>query len=95
MEHLVIRKGKWERYDAAVWDKPRQLPIGLAALLASAGSFALIWAVSISFSVLQGFGADVPYSWVKVMDQVWWVGPIAKTTGDIGFEVRSSCYLPA
>lgn len=66
MEHLVIRKGKWERYDAAVWDKPRQLPIGLAALLASAGSFALIWAV---------------------MDQVWWVGPIAKTTGDIGFEV--------
>ncbi|KAG8972568.1 hypothetical protein FRC05_009801 [Tulasnella sp. 425] len=67
MEHLIMRKGRWERYDASIWDKPRQLPVGLAALVASAGSFSLIWAV---------------------MDQVWWVGPIAKTTGDIGFEVR-------
>ncbi|KAG8982869.1 hypothetical protein FRB90_006487, partial [Tulasnella sp. 427] len=67
MEHLVLRKGNWDSYDVAKWDKPKQLPIGLAALLASLGSFGLIWAV---------------------MDQVWWVGPIAKTTGDIGFEVR-------
>ncbi|KAG8958269.1 hypothetical protein FRC00_002889 [Tulasnella sp. 408] len=54
MEHLVIRKGKWERYDAAVWDKPRQLPIGLAALLASAGSFGLIWAALRLMSFTRG-----------------------------------------
>lgn len=28
---------------------------------------------------------------VLCMDQVWFVGPVAKTTGDIGFEVAFSC----
>ena len=35
---------------------------------------------------------------IPSMDQVWFVGPIAKTTGDIGFEmafaVTALCYVP-
>lgn len=35
---------------------------------------------------------------VPSMDQVWFLGPIAKTTGDIGFEmaffVTALCYVP-
>ena len=35
---------------------------------------------------------------VPSMDQVWYTGPIAKTTGDIGFEVAmvitAICYVP-
>lgn len=35
---------------------------------------------------------------VPSMDQVWFVGPIAKKTGDIGFElafvVTALCYVP-
>ncbi|KAG8884245.1 hypothetical protein FRB97_004750 [Tulasnella sp. 331] len=69
VEHWLIRRGCWEKgYDAAAWNRWKELPMGLAALSASVGSCALVWAV---------------------MDQGWWVGPIAKTTGDIGFESRT------
>ncbi|KAH8115903.1 NCS cytosine-purine permease [Phellopilus nigrolimitatus] len=53
-------------YDLAMWNVPRALPSGLAAITASVLSFALV---------------------VPCMDQVWFVGPIARSTGDIGFEV--------
>lgn len=44
-------------------------------------------------SLILSFGVIVP-----CMDQVWWQGPVAKTTGDIGFEVAivgsSLLYVP-
>jgi purine-cytosine permease-like protein len=44
-------------------------------------------------SGVLSFGLVVP-----CMDQVWWTGPIAKTTGDIGFEVAfvlsAALYIP-
>lgn len=77
VEHLVIRKGRFETYDLRYWNNPSKLPTGLAALGACAIACGLI---------------------VPSMDQVWFVGPIAKHTGDIGFElafaVTSICYVP-
>lgn len=42
----------------------------------------LPWGVAALASAIAGIGLAVP-----CMSQVWWTGPIAKTTGDIGFEV--------
>jgi len=65
-EHFLFRSGNTANYDIAVWNKPRKLPVGLAAFL----------------SLAIGFGVAVP-----AMDQVWYTGPIAKKTGDLGFEL--------
>lgn len=77
MEHLVIRRRRFESYDLRYWNKPLKLTTGLPAIAAIALSCALI---------------------VPSMNQVWFVGPIAKTTGDIGFEmafaVTTICYIP-
>jgi len=66
VEHLYFRKGDFTLYDIRSWNAPSQLPLGAAALGASALSFALV---------------------IPSMDQVWYTGPIARRTGDIGFEV--------
>ncbi|TFK91640.1 purine-cytosine permease [Polyporus arcularius HHB13444] len=34
VEHLVFRKNDWARYDLSQWCKPRELPLGLAAIMA-------------------------------------------------------------
>ncbi|KAI0765159.1 NCS cytosine-purine permease [Fomes fomentarius] len=77
LEHLLIRRGDFSKYDLRFWDDYRRLPTGLAALGACLLSCALI---------------------VPSMDQVWFVGPIAHTTGDIGFELAffaaGLCYVP-
>ncbi|PSR97591.1 hypothetical protein PHLCEN_2v4298 [Hermanssonia centrifuga] len=77
MEHLVIRRGRFDAYDLRYWNSPRKLPTGLAALGACAIACALI---------------------VPSMDQVWFLGPIAEKTGDIGFEmaftVTAIAYVP-
>jgi len=96
-EHIVFRQGllspiptthdqedrtdnphpSFTGYDLRLWNKPRELPPGIAAILASVLSFGLV---------------------IPCMSQVWFVGPIAKTTGDIGFEVAwavtTICYVP-
>ncbi|KAF8610617.1 cytosine-purine permease [Ceratobasidium sp. AG-I] len=70
------KRNVWSAYDLSVWDSPRKLPPGIAALGACVCAFGLI---------------------VPCMDQVWFVGPVARTTGDIGFEVgfvlSGVCYL--
>ena len=66
VEHLYFRKGNFSHYDIRSWDVPSQLPLGAAALGATALSFALV---------------------IPSMNQVWYTGPIARKTGDIGFEV--------
>ena len=66
VEHLYFRKGNFVFYDIRSWNVPSRLPLGAAALGASALSFALV---------------------IPSMNQVWYTGPIARKTGDIGFEV--------
>jgi purine-cytosine permease-like protein len=66
VEHLVFRSGRYTSYDPALWNVGSKLPTGVAALGATALSFALV---------------------VPCIAQTWFVGPIAKVTGDIGFEV--------
>ncbi|KAF8908581.1 NCS cytosine-purine permease [Gymnopilus junonius] len=77
VEHFIFRKNDPARYDMNVWNVPRHLPSGIAAIAAGVLSFGLV---------------------IPSMDQVWFVGPIAKTTGDIGFElafaVSAILYLP-
>ncbi|THH32563.1 hypothetical protein EUX98_g1617 [Antrodiella citrinella] len=76
-EHIVFRKNDFTAYDLSAWNKPGQLPPGLAALGACLLSCGLI---------------------IPSMDQAWFVGPIAKHTGDIGFEMAFAAagilYLP-
>lgn len=45
VEHWLVYRGRWERYDVGAWDRWRSLPTGLSALGASVGSCALIWTV--------------------------------------------------
>ncbi|KAF8268421.1 NCS cytosine-purine permease [Lactarius quietus] len=66
VEHLYFRKANFALYDVQSWNVPSKLPLGAAALTASALSFALV---------------------IPSMDQVWYEGPIARNTGDIGVEV--------
>lgn len=66
IEHLLFRKNNPANYDEKLWNMPKRLPTGLAAVGAGLCSVALI---------------------VPSIDQVWFVGPFAKTAGDIGFEV--------
>jgi len=77
VEHLYFRKGDFALYDVQSWDIPSQLPLGAAALGASALSFALV---------------------IPSMNEVWYTGPIARRTGDIGFElafiVTALLYIP-
>ncbi|KAH9174764.1 NCS cytosine-purine permease [Lactarius sanguifluus] len=77
VEHLYFRKGDFALYDLQSWNVPSKLPLGAAALTASALSFALV---------------------IPSMDQVWYEGPIARTTGDIGIElamaVTALLYVP-
>ena len=42
----------------------------------------LPYGIAAFLSLATGFGIAVP-----AMDQVWYVGPIAKKTGDLGFEL--------
>jgi len=42
VEHLYFRKGDFAQYDLQSWNVPSKLPLGAAALMASALSFALI-----------------------------------------------------
>ncbi|CAJ2508501.1 Uu.00g135270.m01.CDS01 [Anthostomella pinea] len=76
-EHVVFRKGLYHTYHHDHWNDAARLPWGVAALGASALSFALV---------------------VPSMSQVWFTGPIAEHTGDIGFEmafvVTAVLYLP-
>ncbi|KAH9985669.1 permease for cytosine/purines, uracil, thiamine, allantoin-domain-containing protein [Russula compacta] len=77
VEHLYFRKGDFTQYDIQYWNVPSRLPLGAAALGASALSFVLV---------------------IPSMSQVWYTGPIARTTGDIGFEVAFAAtallYIP-
>ena len=77
VEHLYFRKGDFALYDIRCWNVPSQLPLGAAALGASALSFGFI---------------------IPSMSQVWYTGPIARNTGDIGFEfalaVTALLYIP-
>ena len=77
VEHFHFRKGDFALYDLDSWNVPSKLPLGAAALTASALSFALV---------------------IPSMDQVWYRGPIARTTGDIGIEmalaVTALLYVP-
>jgi len=77
VEHLYFRKADFALYDLQSWNVPSKLPLGAAALTASALSFALV---------------------IPSMDQVWYKGPIARTTGDIGIEmaiaVTALFYVP-
>ncbi|KAF9459715.1 NCS cytosine-purine permease [Collybia nuda] len=66
LEHIIFRKNDPGAYDTRIWNDPRRLPSGIAAVGAGIACFGLV---------------------VPCMEQVWFVGPIAKTTGDIGFEV--------
>lgn len=66
IEHFLFRRSNFAMYDLQQWDKPRQLPTGIAAVAAGIVTVAII---------------------VPCIDQVWFVGPIAQHTGDIGFEV--------
>lgn len=66
IEHLFFRKNDPSRYDKDVWDVPKRLPSGLAAIAAGVACFGVV---------------------IPSMHQVWFVGPIARSTGDIGFEV--------
>ena len=65
-EHFYFRKGDFALYDLESWNVPSKLPLGAAALTASALSLALV---------------------IPSMDQVWYTGPIARKTGDIGIEM--------
>ena len=77
MEHLVIRRNRFESYDLRYWNHPFKLTTGLPAVAAAALACGLI---------------------VPSMDQVWFTGPIARKTGDIGFEmaftVTAICFIP-
>lgn len=77
VEHFYFRKADFALYDLQSWNVPSKLPVGAAALVASALSFAVV---------------------VPSMDQVWYEGPIARTTGDIGIEmamaVTALLYVP-
>ena len=77
VEHFYFRKGDFGLYNLESWNVPSKLPLGAAALTASALSFALV---------------------IPSMDQVWYKGPIARTTGDIGIEmalaVTALLYIP-
>lgn len=66
VEHVVIRKRKFELYDTSVWNDYRKLPLGVAALVSAILSLGLV---------------------IPSMDQVWFSGPIAKKSGDLGFEL--------
>lgn len=41
VEHLYFRRGNFRSYDHAIWDQPKSLPLGIAAISASASSAAL------------------------------------------------------
>jgi purine-cytosine permease-like protein len=77
VEHVIIRRNRFDSYKIQYWNNPGMLPTGLAALGAGVLAFGLV---------------------VPSMDQVWFVGPIAKHTGDIGFElafaVTAVLYVP-
>ncbi|KAH7633764.1 permease for cytosine/purines, uracil, thiamine, allantoin-domain-containing protein [Sordaria sp. MPI-SDFR-AT-0083] len=53
----------------------------------------LPWGIAALTAAVASFGLVIPS-----MDQVWWQGPIAKTTGDLGFEfafvVSGLLYVP-
>jgi purine-cytosine permease-like protein len=77
VEHFHFRKADFALYDLRSWNVPSELPVGAAALTASALSFAVV---------------------IPSMYQVWYEGPIARTTGDIGIEtamaVTALLYVP-
>ncbi|KAI1773828.1 permease for cytosine/purines, uracil, thiamine, allantoin-domain-containing protein [Hypoxylon cercidicola] len=77
VEHIVFRKGQYHTYEHDNWNVASRLPLGVAALTASALSFAVA---------------------IPSMSQVWFEGPIAQRSGDIGFEVAfaitAALYVP-
>jgi purine-cytosine permease-like protein len=56
-----------------MWNKPKELLYGFAALGGLIIPFALV---------------------IPSMHQVWYVGPIAKVTGDLGFEFTFTTSIP-
>lgn len=66
-DHIWFRKRNFGAYteDEGLWDDGARLPMGWAAMGASAGCLGLV---------------------VPSMYQTWFTGPIAKQTGDLGFE---------
>ena len=91
-EHLIIRGNSFSRYDLASWD----------------GTERENQDSSIAFrrprQLPKGLGAFVACITagglaVLFMDQIWWVGPVAEKTGDIGFEmtfaIAAVIYVPA
>lgn len=83
VEHLVFRKGDAASYRHAVWNKRRELPSvrstfapPLLTLTISTQGIPALAAGLLSLALI-----------VPSMEQVWFTGPIAKHTGDIGFEV--------
>jgi purine-cytosine permease-like protein len=77
MEHLVIRRRRFQDYNPSSWNNWRELPPGIAALT----------------SAILAIGLIVPS-----MDQIWFTGPIAERSGDLGFElgfiVCALLYIP-
>ncbi len=71
VEHLVFRR-KWGRVP---WEDAYDHRIW-------ANAKKLPWGVAAIGSMVLSFGMVVP-----CMSQVWFTGPIAKTTGDLGFEI--------
>jgi purine-cytosine permease-like protein len=72
-EWIWFRKRNAETMDPEIWNKPKELPSGFAALCGLIIPFALV---------------------IPSMDQVWYVGPIAKVTGDLGFEFAFITSIP-
>jgi purine-cytosine permease-like protein len=72
-EWIWFRKRNAQTMDPEMWNKPKELPSGFAAL----------------------GGLIIPFAFViPSMDQVWYVGPIAKVTGDLGFEFAFITSIP-
>jgi purine-cytosine permease-like protein len=66
LEHTYFRHSDFSLYDIAVWNEPKRLPPGVAALGACVLAFGVV---------------------VICMNQVWYVGVVARKAGDIGLEV--------
>lgn len=85
-EHILFKKGDPNRYDHDAWNDAKLLPTGVAAIAAAVLCFGLVipW---YAISPLLRTGKEITDLQFFSMEQVWWVGPIAKHTGDIGFEM--------
>ncbi|KAH9928587.1 purine-cytosine permease [Amylocystis lapponica] len=87
VEHVLFRRCSFAQYDAAAWDRPRRLPLGVAALLAFLCAFALVipcmdqaWYVGPiartglgDIGIVMGFAlVCVLYPVFRIVERVWW-----------------------